>query len=122
MYTCTNNNFYYTKTKTIFVNRSELLLKDEFQTKRAKEKIYIYIILYIPYSYSKLLELSVCDADVLESEKKKNDTHFHVKIKNLVNFFPTQTLDAICAEISAIKFYISGHVKTMTLRPEAPLK
>ena len=44
---------------------------------RAKEK-YIYIILYIPYSYSKLLELSVCDADVLESEKKKDDTHFHV--------------------------------------------
>ena len=88
---------------------------------RAKEKN-IYIILYILYSYSKLLELSVCDADVLESEMEKFVTHFHVKNKNSVNFFPTQTLDAICAEISAIKFYISGHVKTMTLRPEAPLK
>ena len=119
MYTCTNNNIYYTKKH--FFNRSELLLKDEFQTESKRKKDISYYI-YILYSYSKLLELSVCDADVLESEKKKNDTHFHVKIKKLVNFFPTQTLDAICAEISAIKFYISGHVKTMTLRPEAPLK
>ena len=75
MYTCTNNNIYYTKKH--FFNRSELLLKDEFQTESKRKKDISYYI-YILYSYSKLLELSVCDADVLESEKKKDDTHFHV--------------------------------------------
>ena len=44
-------------------------------------------IIYIFYSYSKLLELSVCDADVLESEKKKDGHAFSLALWDPIIIF-----------------------------------